>query len=84
MEAYPLPHQKADIVANKLVMEFMTRFGIPLELHSDQGSNFQSGLFNSVCTLLEVTKTRTTPYHPASNGMIERFNRTLKGMIRCG
>ncbi|CAC5422735.1 unnamed protein product [Mytilus coruscus] len=65
MEVYPLPHQKADIVAHKFVMEFITRFGIPLELHSDQGSNFQSELFNAVCGILEITKTRTTPYHPA-------------------
>lgn len=53
-----------------------------IQLHSDQDSNFQSDLFNSVCTLLEVTKTRTTPYHPASNGMIERINRILAGMIK--
>ncbi|VDI05527.1 Hypothetical predicted protein [Mytilus galloprovincialis] len=82
MEVYPLPHQKADIVAQKFVMEFITRFGIPLELHSDQGSNFQSELFKAVCSILEITKTRTTPYHPASNGLIERFNRTLAGMIK--
>jgi len=82
MEAYPLPHQRADIIAHKLVMECIARFGIPLELHSDQGSNFQSDLFKSVCSLLEITKTRTTPYHPSSNGLIERFNRTLLGMIK--
>lgn len=82
MEAYPIPHQKAEIIAQKVVMEFIARFGIPLELHSDQGSNFQSDLFKSVCSLLDISKTRTTPYHPSSNGMIERFNRTLGGMIK--
>lgn len=42
-----------------------------------------SRVFKSVCKLLQVTKTWTTPYHPASNGQIERFNRTLLQMIQC-
>lgn len=82
MEAYPMPQQNAENVAEKLVHEFISRFGVPLEIHSDQGRNFQSQLFAQVCKLLDVAKTRTTPYHPSSNGMIERFNRTLAGMIR--
>lgn len=82
MEAFPIPHQRAEKVAEKIVKEFVTRFGTPLEIHSDQGSNFESDLFKEVCKLLQVTKTRTTPYHPSSNGLIERFNQTLQKMIR--
>lgn len=82
MEVYPIPHQNADIIADKLVNEFISRFGIPLEVHTDQGRNFESQLFKEICSLMEATKTRTTGYHPASNGMIERFNRTLAGMIK--
>ncbi|VDI50045.1 Hypothetical predicted protein [Mytilus galloprovincialis] len=82
MEAYPIPHQHADLVAQKLVMEFIARFGIPLELHTDQGKNFESDLFKSVCNLFQINKTRTTAYHPSSNGLIERFNKTLGGMIK--
>lgn len=82
MEAYAIPHQHADMVAQKLVMEFIARFGIPLELHTDQGKNFESDLFKSVCKLLQINKTRTTAYHPSSNGLIERFNKTLGGMIK--
>ena len=82
MEAYPISNQKTEIIAQKLVMEFISRFGIPLELHSDQGTNFQSELMNSICSLLEISKTRTTAYHPSSNGMVERLNRTLTDMIK--
>ena len=52
-------------------------------MHTDQGRNFESELFREVCYIYEITKTRTTPYHPASNGQVERFNRTLLQMIRC-
>ncbi|XP_063435537.1 protein NYNRIN-like [Mytilus trossulus] len=82
MEAYPIPHQHADLVAQKLVMEFIARFGIPLELHTDQGKNFESDLFKSGCNLFQINKTRTTAYHPSSNGLKERFNKTLGGMIK--
>ena len=81
IEAYAIPDQTAKTVADKLVHEFISRFGTPLELHSDQGRTFESSLFKDVCKLLEIHKTRTTPYHPSSNGMIERFNQTLANMI---
>ena len=82
MEAYPLPDQQAETVARTFVNQFISRFGIPLELHSDQGRNFESELFQHVCQILEITKTRSTPYRPCSNGLVERFNRTLAQMIR--
>ena len=82
VEAFPLPDQKAETVAHTLVHEFVCRFGAPLELHSDQGRNFESVLFKEVCRLLGITKTRTTSYHPSSNGLVEKFNGTLATMIR--
>jgi len=81
MEAFPLPDQQAERVAGKLVHEFMSRFGIPLEIHTDQGRNFESSLFKEICRLFEVKKTRSTPYRPCSNGIIEKFNATLEKMI---
>lgn len=81
IEAYGIPDQTARTVANIVVNEFIARWGIPLEIHSDQGKTFESQLFQHVCQLLEITKTRTTPYHPSSNGMIERFNQTLVNMM---
>ena len=60
LECYPLPKHNAENVASKVVKGFISRFGCPLEIHSDQGSEFDSTLFKSVCNLLEITKTCTT------------------------
>ena len=83
VEFYPMADQGAETTARKLVEEFISRWGCPLELHSDQGRNFQSELFSEVCKLLEITRTRTTPYRPSANGQVERYNRTLLQMLRC-
>jgi hypothetical protein len=80
-EVYPIPNQEARTVANALVREFFCRFAIPKELHSDQGRNFESNLLKEVCAILGIRKTRTTPYHPQSDGMVERFNRTLAAQL---
>lgn len=76
-EAYAVPDQSATTAAKCLVEEMFARFGVPSELHSDQGRNFESRLFQEVCQRLGVRKTRTTPLHPQSDGLVERFNRTL-------
>ena len=64
-------------MAEVLVNQFITRFGVPTELHCDQGREFESRVLSECCELLGVRKTRTTPHHPQSDGMVERFNRTL-------
>ncbi|XP_061191756.1 uncharacterized protein LOC133199998 [Saccostrea echinata] len=83
VEAYAVPDQCSETTAKKLVEEFIARFGAPPEIHTDQGRNFQRDLFRTVCKLLGVAQTRTTPYHPSSNGQVGRFNRTVLQMIRC-
>ena len=80
-EAYALPTQVAKNVAEVLVNEFVSRFGVPLEIHSDQGTNFESATFQEMCRILGIKKTRTTPMHPQSDGMVERYNRTLKAQV---
>jgi len=76
-EAYALPNQEAGVVAQAFVEGFVCRHGILEELHTDQGRNFESQLLKEVCSLLSIRKTRTTPLRPQSDGMVERFNRTL-------
>ena len=81
VEAFALPNQEAETVARVFVEEFICRFGIPKELHTDQGRNFESNLMKEVCKLLGVKKTRTCPFHPKGDGFVERFNRTLVTMV---
>ena len=80
-EAVPLRSIETTCVAEALVDVF-TRVGIPREILSDQGTQFMSGLMREVSRLLSVKQLTTTPYHPACNGLVERFNGTLKQMLR--
>jgi len=61
---------------------FLSRFGLPRQHHSDQGRNFESALVHELCTLTGIHKTRTTPFHPRSDELSERANRTLLQMLR--
>uniref|UniRef100_A0A3B1J0Y6 Integrase catalytic domain-containing protein n=1 Tax=Astyanax mexicanus TaxID=7994 RepID=A0A3B1J0Y6_ASTMX len=80
-EAYAVPDQGAVTTADILVREFFCRFGVPEELHSDQGRNFESEVMAEVCRILGIHKTRTTPLHLQSDGLVERFNRTLAAQL---
>jgi hypothetical protein len=51
------------------------------QLHTDQGRQFEAALFQQVCDLLQIKKTRTTPFHPQSDGQTERLNRTLEDIL---
>ena len=79
---YPPRLQKSQ-QARSAVNEFFCRFGYPFAIHTDQGRNFESQLFKSMCDLLQIHKSRTTSYRPAANGQVERFNRTLMNAVRC-
>ena len=72
-------------VANALVNEWISRYGVPHELQSDNGSEFASGLMEALCERLEIKKIRNAPYAPFSTGKVEKFNKTIKDMIskRC-
>lgn len=76
-EAYAIPDQEAETVADALVEGMFSRFGAAEVIHSDQGRNFESAVFSAMCERLGMRKTRTTPLHPQSDGLVERFNRTL-------
>ena len=84
MEAYPIPNQEATTVAKKLVDNMFCRFSTPEQIHSDQGRQFEAKLLQELCRQLHIKKTRTTPYHPQSDGLVERFNRTLLDMLSTG
>ncbi len=68
--------------ADKLFNEFMLHFGFPKRIHSDQGPEFENKLFRRLQQLTGVSKSRTTPFHPAGDGITERMNRTLINMLK--
>ena len=74
-EACPPPNKTALAVADALFQLIVYRFGMPAVIHSDQG--WENHLMQELCILLGAHKTCTTPYYPASDGLVERFNRTL-------
>ena len=74
-EAYAIPNQEAQTVANAIVDGYVSRFGVTHEPHS--GRSFESAVFKGMCYRLGIKKTRTTPLHPQSDGIVERFNRTI-------
>ena len=79
---FPIPDQKSWRIVDILVKEIIPSFGVPESLLSDRGTNLLSLLMRDVCDLLGITKINTTAYHPQCNGLVERFNRTLKQMLR--
>ena len=81
MEAYAIPDQEATTVAQKMVDEMFCRFSTPEQLHSDNGAQFESKLMKEICKTLHIKKTRTTPYQPQCNGLVECFNRMLLNML---
>ena len=81
-EAYPLADKTARSVADALMDKWLPTYGFPLFLHSDQGKEFDNTMVHKLSELLGTVKTKTTPYHPRSDGLVERrFNRTLLAML---
>ena len=79
---FPVPDQKTGRIVRLLCEEIVPLFGVPESLLTDRGANLLSHLMLDVCTLLGIEKLNTTAYHPQCDGMVERFNRTLKSMLR--
>ncbi len=81
-EAIPLEAIDTVSVARAFVYNWISRFGVPLDMSSDRGAQFTSELWSAMCELLGTNIHRTTSYHPQANGMVERFHRRLKESIR--
>ena len=80
-EAMAIRSIEAERIAEELVKLF-ARVGVPEEILTDQGSNFTSSLLAELYRTLHVHPIRTSPYHPQTDGLVERFNQTLKSMLR--
>lgn len=77
----PLRHVDAETVARKVCHQWIALFGAPQVIHSDRGTNFESQVFKEQCALFGVKKTRTCPYYPQADGLVERLFRTIKPLI---
>ena len=80
-EVYAVPDQSSATVARILVEEIISRHGVPSEILSDRGRAFLSGLMGEVELLMGYHKVNTTAYHPQTDGLVERYNRTLTAML---
>ena len=80
-EAFAMKDQTAETVAKYLVQRWILRNGQPLELHTDQGRNFESELIHQICNVYDIKKTKTTAYHPQGDGQVERYNKTMMTIV---
>ena len=83
MECAAVPSFSAVITAKFILNRIVGRFGYPKRIQTDQGTNFESILIQELCQLLKIEKSRSTAYHPETNGQVERQNRTLKQLLSC-
>jgi len=80
--AVALSATDAQTVAQAFVECFVCIYGIPVSILTDCGTNFLSDVFKQMCKLLDIEKSKSTPWHPQTNGFLERSHRTLKNYLR--
>ena len=80
--AVPIPNKQAATVTKHLMERYISVFGTPTAIHSDQGKEFTAEIFKDLMDKLQVKRTTTPTYNPQSNGNLERFHRTLNTLIR--
>ena len=81
-EAIPLTKTDSALVGNAFAMNWVARFGVPTDITSDRGAQFTSEIWRALSESLGTKLHHTTAYHPQSNGLIERFHRSLKAALR--
>ena len=81
-EAVPLSSISAESCVRAFISTWVSRSGVPAVLTSDRGSQFTSSIWTGVCSILGISASTMTSFHPQSNGMVERFHRSLKSSLR--
>jgi hypothetical protein len=76
-EAYAIPKQDADTIANILLKEIICKYGAPEKLLSDRGKNLIGEVLTRITSRMGIERLRTSSVHPQTNGQTERFNKTL-------
>ena len=80
-EAFPLPDITTSTVASAFISGWIARFGVASTITTDRGAQFESNLWTQLMRLLSSNRIRTTAYHPAANGLVERLHRQLKAAL---
>ena len=76
-DVLPIPDMTAEMVATAFVHDFITRFGCPEVIKTDQSSNFQSNLMQKVAKIFKIKQLRSTSFHPQTMGSLERSHHSL-------
>ena len=75
--AVPIKNETAKTIAKIILEEWVLRFGPPERFLTDRAKAFLGEVIQEICCLLGIPKIFTSPYHPQTDGFVERFNRTL-------
>jgi hypothetical protein len=78
----PLSNTNADTIAKTIIQNWIPIFGFPKSIHSDRGSNFESKLFAEILQFFRIKKTKSTPYYPQGDGIVERLFGTVKPLLK--
>jgi hypothetical protein len=81
-EAYPLESKKTALVVDALNKEWISRFGAPQTILSDNGMEFAGKIYTDMMRQLGVKILHSSPYYPRANGMVERLNATIQDMLK--
>ena len=76
-KAVPLPNHTAKTVAETFTTQWCEEYGEPMQVHTDQGAEFESKIMKELCAKMDIEKTRTVAFKPSSDGLVERYNKTV-------
>lgn len=82
MNAYPIHDQEANTITHTFISQVLAHHKTPKYILTDQGTNFTSKTFKNICKLFNIKKLQTTPYHPQTNGALERHHKPLADYLR--
>ena len=80
-QAFVTSSQKSLIIAKLLVEKWFSIFGVPAQIHSDQGRSFNNKIISHLCKMYGICQSTSTPYNPHGNALCKRYNRTLFGLM---
>ena len=81
MEAYAIPNIVTKTIAGKQAIEFTSRFGVPVQIRSDRGKQFDCKLFRNMCQILDVEQKMSTAFRPQGNSQVERMVKVIGNLI---